>query len=320
MAGDTVKHYLDQTDIDDQVYGKVTEHFGTARAVTVDMMGKVASIDYKEHLNSLTQHDVYKTHIAPTMDAVHKTAQPYVKEYVNPALEKVYGATKHMNENMIPEVQGKMAMVNDHVNPNVLMSKAGRIIDPIYVAAGKASPKLARVFPSDTWDRILLLVVGVISFYYFLSTTYFLTRKGFWVTRKTTSFAITIFVVLPLWLIWKAVRLVLCLTTCGFCCGICSRRQATENGKNEKNGKNGKEDKKEQKKLTDEEINQLLQKSKSKGKLEEAVKVLVTRAKDGKPLTGKQFPENVVNRSLDVATLKKALAKHKEIDLKKVGL
>jgi len=64
-------------------------------------------------------------------------------------------------------------MVNDHVNPSVLVSKLARIIDPIYVAAGKVSPKLAKVLPSDTWDRILLFAVAVISFYYFLSTTYF---------------------------------------------------------------------------------------------------------------------------------------------------
>jgi len=50
--GDTVKHYLDQTDIDDQVYDAASKHLGNAREMTVDMMGKVTSIDYKEHLNT----------------------------------------------------------------------------------------------------------------------------------------------------------------------------------------------------------------------------------------------------------------------------
>jgi len=50
------------------------------------------------------------------------------------------------------------------------------------------------------------------------------------------------------------------------------------------------------------------------------VQVFVTHAKDAKALTGKAFPDNVKNKVLDVATLKKALAKHKEIDQKKVGL
>jgi len=285
------------------------------------MMGKVTSIDYQEHWNTLTQHDVYKTHVAPAMDAVHKTAQPYVKEYVNPALEKAHGAHKHVNENMLPELQRQTTMVYDQVNPSALKSKVSGIIDPVYVAAGRVSPKLAKVLPSDVWDRILLLVVAVISFYYFLLTTYFLTRKAFWVTKTTTSLALQVFIVLPLWLIWQVFRLALCLTTCGFCCGLCSRSKSSNNGSNDKKtNKNGNAKEAAPKKATDGEIDQLLQGSKKQGKLEGAVKVLVTHAKDGKALTGKAFPDNVKGKVLDIATLKKALAKHKEVDLKKVGL
>jgi hypothetical protein len=320
IAGDTVKHYLDQTDIDDKVYDAIAGHFGSAKAMSVDMMGKVASIDYQDHWKTLTQHDVYKTHVAPALDAVHKTAQPYVKEYVNPALEKAHGAQKHVNDNMLPELQRQTTMVYDQVNPSALTSKVSRIIDPVYVFAGRASPKLAKVLPSDVWDRILLLIIAVISFYYFLITTYFLTRKAFWVTKTTTSLAIQLCIVLPLWLLWQVFRIVLFFATCGFCCGLCSRKKNIPKNGAEKKHKNGNDKEAAPKKATAEEIDTLLQGSKKGGKLDSAVNVFVGFAKNGKPLTGKAFPENMKGKLLDVATLKKALSKYKEVDQKKLGL
>merc|ERR1712217_899322 len=98
-------------------------------------------------------------------------------------------------------------------------AKVDTLIDPLFVAAGKTAPRLVASIPSNPWDRVVFLIVAVISFYYFLLTSYFLVKKAWVMTRTTTSLLVQLCVVLPLWVLWRVVRLVLCLFTCGFCCG-----------------------------------------------------------------------------------------------------
>merc|ERR1712083_785098 len=105
-------------------------------------------------------------------------------DHVYPALEKAQGAVgpametanelkrhsfKFYKETDLSQFSSKLGL---------LSSKLGGLIDPIFVATSKLSPKFAKLLPSDTWDRVLFLVIAVITFYYYLINTYFVVKKA----------------------------------------------------------------------------------------------------------------------------------------------
>jgi hypothetical protein len=327
LVGNAVQQALDGTDLDEKAAG----HFETVRAASVDAMGKVSAIDLSAHVETIKSHDLYKTHVAPAMHVAAKKydehVRPAVDQHLSPVLEKAKNAATQTIDTAVPKLNAHKATVTSGFSqvPAFLASleaKLGDIIAPLFDMAAKASPSNASMLPSRPLDRFLLLLVLTVLSYYCFFWAMGLTAIALSVVYKSTSLGLKLGVVLPLNIILKILNFALCFMSCFYCCGLCRRKKAAEDAtpKKEKKGAEKKEQKKADapKKATAEEITQLLEASKKKGKLDDAVKLLCAREKELKPMEGKSFPENVRGKMLDKATLKKAFGNFKEIDMRKL--
>jgi hypothetical protein len=336
VAADVFQHALDQTDLDDKVATAASSGYGSARAFVVDFVGKAVEVDYSGHLSKLQSHDLYVKHVAPAVEAIKKQAEPHlekarIQEHVNLAHAKIrevvdpaVSTARAKAGEVLPAVQqlkdkmlAQASAVPEHFS--LLEDKVGKVIAPAFEFAAKASPEHAKSLPTATLDRVLYLVVlFVVSYYVFLFFAKFVLMTTLRISTKVTSVFLKLLVVLPLKIILRLVNLALWFSTCFYCCGLCRRKSKpieTQDAK-QKEQKAAKAGKKE--KATVEEVQQLLEASKKKGKLDDAVKLLCAKEKECKPLEGKAFPENVRGKIVDKEILKKAFGKFKEIDMKKL--
>jgi hypothetical protein len=297
-------------------------------------MGKVAAVDYNTHLNTLQSHDLYVKHIAPAVEQIQKQAEPHiakaqVREHANLATTKVreivgpaWNAFVEKAGDVVPALQKLKGQMSANANAvpeylSVVETKIGNVIAPLFDFLANASPVHAKSLPQTTWDRVLFLVVGILVFYYvslFLLKCLLVTMLR--LARMLTSFVLKVAIILPLRITLRLVGLTIWFSTCFYCCGLCRRKSKPVEEKEGGKANAGKTAKKE--KATVEEVQQLLEASKKKGKIDDAVKLLCTKEKECKPLEEKSFPENVRGKFVDKDILKKAFGKYKEIDMKKL--
>lgn len=342
IAGGMVRHLLDQTEHDDIVYDTVSAHAIAGWALTKDVAGKIAAVDYKKHAESVTQHPIYVQHVAPAVGKASEMVQPHVDKYVSPAMAKARDfagpaldaakgasvtASAHVSENVMPALRHVSNRAASELPKHWETAQGGlaRSLDPIFEVAGKASPEHAKALPSHVWDRALVLLLVLFFAYYLSKHSLFLLKLSLRITWGAVKLVLKIFLK---WAFLKLLSYFIWFATGFYCCGICRSRKSKKQIEPVKNGNakgneksNGKESNhKPAQKATAEEITHLLETSKKKDKLDPAVKLLVGMAGTGKAMTGKNFPDAFQGKLLEKDVLKKALGKFKEVDVKKYKL
>jgi len=270
-----------------------------------------------------TKHEIYITHIAPSINKATVAAQPYLDQHVYPALKaaRTYtdpalktaqdassNAYKRVEEEVLPVLTGHGNTVVDAMNGNVL--------HPIFDRTAKVAPNHAHILPKSKVDRVLFLVLFVVCVYYALILTGFTVR----ISMKTVKATWRWIIAPPMRLVMKIVNFWLWLTTGCYCCGLCrSKSSPKSKGGNVSPDAKGKA-KKDPESATADDLTKLLEASKGKGKLDAAVKLLVEKVTKNTLLEGKNFPDYVQGKKVQKDVLKKTLNKFKEVDQKKLGL
>lgn len=337
IAGDAVQQALDQTSLDEQA----ATHAAATKAMLTDALDYVRSLDVAGVRDQALKHELYVTKVAPLIASVSTQAQPYIDQYVSPALAsaaphieaaKTAAAPAHaaaldayasVTEKHLPALQeacGKAwGSLPGSEALSTLEAKVSSFLHPAFAFIAKISPKQARILPKNTIDRVLLIIISMVVMSYFYYVLKFSLKITLKVTWKTCLWAFWAVVALPFRLLRKVIGICLCLSTCGCCCGICRRKQAKSDEKG-KSKENGKAAAKKAGKATAEEVAALLTESKKKNKLETAAKLLSTVALKGQVMDGAKFPAEHHGKTIDKETFKKAAKQFKELDLKKLGL
>jgi len=339
IAGHVVQHFLDQTEVDEKIVGAVSGGVGAAQDLTSGAVDYISSVDYSAHMNNLAKHELYVSHVAPMMGKMTQGTQPYVDQYVNPAIETatsytnpaIQTARETYSSTMKPTVVLWWNKVLDHISIipeyiGVLESKVANLLTPLFDFVKKAAPKHENFLPKSTLDRIIYLLISVVMFYWCLRTARFALRVALKIVRTSTWITWKVAIVSPLSFALKVVNFNLWIMTGFYCCGLCRRRKpASEDSRKAKPVQKNGNEKLAQKaptsgdakkaaplqKATVDEITQLLELSKAKGKLDAAVKLLNGLATNGKPMEGKSYPNNVHGKQVDQETVNKALKKLK---------
>jgi len=328
ITGDVVQHLLQQTDVDDKVASVVSAQMEAARAFGSKVVDQISahpcSSDYTECLKTITSSPTYKTHLAAHVDTLTTAAQPHadsVKPHMDTALKTVktaYGSALEVAR----VVREKSGAALDHVStlagktPDHLDS----LLDPAFVALKKASPNHHHVLPKKPVDRLLLICIFLLFVYNF----WFVVRIGTKLFTLASKLAIKIGIKLPFKVATTTASWSFFFGTGFYVCGLCRKRKAADAKTNKKSSDKKSADadaksepKKGSKPATEKDLVQMLDKAKEKGKLNDGVQRLVDASKSGKPL---QAPEEMKGKDVKKDVLKKALAKYKEIDMKKLGL
>lgn len=324
ITSDVVQHLLQQTDVDDKIASVVSaqmEAAGAYRSKVVDQISAhPCSSDYNECIKTITSSPTYKTHLAAHIDALTTAAQPHVDAvmpHMHTALKTVKTAYSGALE-MAGVVREKSGAALDHVSnlagktPDHLDS----LLDPAFVALKKASPNHHQVLPKKPVDRLLLICIFLVFVYNF----WFVVRIGMKLFKLASKLAINAGIKLPFKVATTTASWSLFFGTGFYVCGLCRKRKAADAKTNKKSSGSAdakSEPKKPSKPATEKDLVQLLDKAKEKGKLSDGVTRLVDASKTGKPL---QAPEEMKGKEVKKDVLKKALAKYKEIDIKKLGL
>lgn len=338
IAGAVITHLLDRTTLDDQVVGAVHDTCGAAKNFTGGLVDKITAVDYNEHMKSLAKHEIYLSHVAPTMGKVADFAQPHVDKYVSPALEhaKVYTgpalesakvhyakASKTVEGEVLPALERTRSFAASEVPRLLSLAEAriGLFLAPLFDALALAAPQHGQVLPVSTLDRFLVLCVGVFLAYYSIRIGSFFLRYFLRIALRIMWITFKLVIAHPFSFVKMILGYAFWFGTGFYCCGICRPRRSAKaeatNGKPTNGKANGHS---AAPKATLAEVSTLLEASKKKGKLDAAAKLLAGAAGTGKALDGKQYPEDVRGKQLEKEVLKKALAQFKEVDAKKLGL
>jgi hypothetical protein len=319
LAGDVVRHLLEQTDVDDKVVSAVSTQMEAAGAfhskVVEQITAHPCSSDYNECIKSITSSPIYMTHLAAHVDTLIAAAQPHMKT-VQPHMDTALKTAKNAYGSaveMAGVVREKSGVASDHVSTlaGAMPDHVNSVLDPAFVALKKASPEHHHVLPKKPFDRLLLICICL----FFVYNFWFIVQICMKLFALATKLAIYIGIKLPFkvtmtWASWSFF-----FGTGFYVCGLCRKRKAAENNGKSADAKSA--PKKSSKPATEKELTQLLDKAKEKGKLNDGVARLVAAAKNGKPLTS---PEEMKGKEVQKDVLKKTLAKYKDVDTKKLGL
>jgi hypothetical protein len=309
IASDVVQHLLGKTDLDEKVVGVVSDQLEVARTMSSKVVDQVTahpcgSADYQKCVAHVTASPVYQAHVAPHVKTLTAAAEPHMDK-INPAIDsatKAYkSATEVVQTQVVPTLKQITAMAREGMSS--VLAKIHVLIDPVFVMFGAASPQHHQVMPQDPLDRVLLVCTLLYLVFHF----FFLVPLLFWL-------AVALGLKLPLKVTKKSLSWGFWFGTGFYVCGLCRKRKASNKSADAKA-----EPKKNtaSKPATLNELVEMLEKTKAKGKLTDGATRLADAAKNGKPLQG---PEEMKGKVVSKDVLKKALAKFKEVDMKKLGL
>lgn len=313
MAYAAAQKLLDATDVDEKVTTAVS-----------DAYSKATEANYTDYVNTARGHvkGHYDAHLAGHVDAVSKTLQPHLDQYVSPAIDKAnvhaapfmetakvhYGtAAKTWETQVLPTLQGHIAEAPKHLGK--AQAAANTLLDPIFGAFAKVAPTYRDLLPSHPVDRVLLLTI-------FAFVAFSVTVVSLRVARVAWSLFYGVFKLA--WVVfWGLTSRVLgwsfFLGTGFYFCGLCRRRSgAKAKGLQEKADKSSAKTK-----ATVKELVKMLETFKKDKKLTPAAKQLADLAKSGKAMT---TPKELSGKTATKEAVKEALSKFKEIDVKAMGL
>lgn len=250
-------------------------------------------------------------------------------QYVNPALDTakahitpayetaVDAASTHLPTLKKAGSQAWESVMDTPRHADVAKAHLEKVLDPVFLALGKASPAHRDALPKHPVDRLLMLLLAVVAALVLLKFSF----RSLKITLRLSRFAakvVRFFTKLPLWIAFKALAWSFWVATGFYVCGLCKRRKAAKvaekapaKAKEAKGGAQAKGP------ASVADLQRMLEASKQKGKLQDGVKSLSTSAKTGKPLS---VPKDMEGMHVTKDTLKKALGKFKEVDIKKLGL
>jgi len=222
-----VNHILDQTTVDDQV----SEAFKQGYSLAVEQVEAVQAVDYAGHIEQLRKHELYTLYVAPHVATVSEISEPYMKQYVTPAVDSVSKQYSELfpvvNDSVIKVVSQAMDTVNtvpDHVA--TARSAAGSYVSPVVEFVKKAAPQHAHIWPTDPADVLLLSLIVLIVNLVVLFLGYKIFRVGF----KVTKTVLTPPAKLTVW----GLSTYLYFATLFYCCGRCRRRSGDAGAKSAK--------------------------------------------------------------------------------------
>lgn len=324
LALDALNHLLEQTDLDERAY----EHASATRAMVTDALGTASSVQIGEVMEMARKTEVYTNNVAPVVHSLSLQAQPYIDQYATPMLghvEEIKAAASTAaataQQTYASMSAGAAQIVTDYVpTPKKVEQSLGSlqstatetvesVVAPIFNLAKKVSPKRRAILPKRTVDRLLLLVVCLVVLIFCLYALKLSMKIAFKTALFSLKKAFALAIKLPLKLALACTRWALHVLTCCSCCGLCGRKkQSTPVGKTDTPT------------ATLEDVSELLKRAKAKDKLESAVTRLSQMAEKGTVMDKKGFGEVGDGKRVDKSVLKKAAAKFKELDLKKLGL
>jgi len=222
-----VNHILDQTTVDDQVQ----EAFKKGYSLAVEQVEAVQGVDYAGHIEQLRKHELYTLYVAPHVATVSELSEPYMKQYVAPAVDTVSKQYSELfpvvNESVTKVVSQALDTVNtvpDHVAN--ARSTAGAYVSPAVEFVKKAAPQHAHIWPTDPADVLLLTLIFVAVNLVVLVVGWKLFRMGFKVTKTVLT--------PPAKLTFWGLSTYMYFATLFYCCGRCRRRSADAGAKTAK--------------------------------------------------------------------------------------
>jgi len=316
------EHLLEQTTIDEQVVAAVSN----AKVHASNIKSQISSVDYNEYMQSLKTHPTYLTHIAPHVSMVSALLAPHMETaqvHLDPlfqAAQTHYGTVAvAMERNVLPTLRAGSSQALGSVAEarqkfSHLDSKLGDLLEPVFKVTADVAPKQSSFLPKQPVDRLLLLVAIVVFAYIFAK----IALKMALVAGKISIFLLRLIVWIPLKLAYKFTGLFFFVVTGFYCFGLCRRKKTLV--EKTKGGETKNADKVETKKVAEAtlaEVASILEESKKEGSLHARAKKLAAVAKSGKPSNG---IKSIEGKEVSKETLKKALGKFKEVNVKELGL
>jgi len=211
QTSSALQQLLDQTDVDEQVMGRAN-----------DVVGRVTSLSYTDIVNTVTSHDLYKTHAAPHVAKVVELAQPHV----DPALKTAQTYFDQAKEACRPHYETAANLAGDLPKHATTMGEAvDKILAPVFVGFEKATGKVGLhiTLPASRVDKISVILLVA-----FLAWCVFTLTLG--LVLKTVKIACKLLGV-PLFITKKTVSLMFWFGTGFYCCGLCrSKAKKAPNG------------------------------------------------------------------------------------------
>jgi len=332
VLGNVLEEQLKKTELDDQVYEKLSQSYGSMSEFTQKVMSQVSEVDYRGHFDGLKLGEKYNTLVAPHVLTATTAVKPHWDQHVQPLMDKasvqlaphietVKGhASTHYDTvkghasthyetfetHVMPELKAHGGRAFAFVSSvaaavasgDVLLNKA---VSPVFDFLADVAPKQAKFLPNTPVDRVLLMVVVLIGLYILLRVGWTLTKVGLKTTRFGTrvTLVLTKFgLLLPTRVALRLLSWVLWFSTGFYCCGLCrSKKVAKASKKTEDN---------QVKKVSLEEVVALLTEAKKKKKLDEAVKQACKLCKNGKAFSS---PKDMEGKIVTSDVLKGALKK-----------
>lgn len=310
IVSDMATHVLSQTDIDEQVMGHYTTAQGLASSTYTDAMKQVPSYDFSmkqvtDAVNTALAHEA----VAPHYKTVRTALDPHMNQHVYPAMtaandqfQKTY-ATLHKEVspfmNVRQRVTAAYATADDAVNAAVLT--------PVFELLAKMTPRHSHSLPKHTADRCLFLVAAVFGLYVALTCLSVVLRVGF----KAAGLTLWLTVKVPIKATLMCLGVWFYFVTIFYCCGACRSKKAADSkngGDAKKNGAGS---------ASEKELTKLLGDAQKQKKVQEAAKTLANLVKNGKSMSS---PADMKGKTIQKDALMKAVAKYKDIDVKKLGL
>jgi len=314
------QHLLDQTTMDETVIAAASGPAAKAKDYTVSTLyttsASIRNIDYAAHYKSFVA-----PHVGAAGDVLYTNLRPHLES--TGALDAATSAYSTVKDTVAPHLLKVGGMAYEHTAhafaaaPSLLSrgrAALEQLLEGIFKLFARVSPDQAEALPKDFYDRIFLLVLCVVV----LLNLYVFTKWAWWLTKLVLRFKKFI---MKMFLkpIFKLIRFTLgcvcCMGTCCYCCGLCRKKGSKANGGKapaaaaKTNGVH--------KKASAAQVTMLLQKSKDKGKLNDGVKTLVKTVKNEEQL---KAPPDMKGMMVTKETLKEALKKFKEVDVKTLGL
>jgi len=312
---------LQQTDLDDKVVSAVSAQVEAAGALHSELRAQIAahpcSSDYNECIKTVTSSPLYMTHLAAHVDALIAATQPHV-ESLKPHIDTAFKSAKTAYGSaveMAGVVAEKSSAASDRVSTlaGAMPDQVNSALDPAFAALQQASPQHHHVLPKKSIDRVLLICLVI----FFVYNFWFIVRLGIKVFVLGMKLGFGISIKLPFKIAKMTASWSFFFCTGFYVCGLCRKRKTAEKKTGKQSADAKSSPKKSSKPATEKDLIQLLEKAKEKNKFNDGVSRLVEKAKSGKPL---QEPEEMKGKEIKKDVLKKALAKYKEVDMKKLGL
>jgi len=332
-----VHELLDKISVDEKFVHAAAVVVRKAGDLTAGIWEKASNVNYASYMQAIKTNEIYLTRIAPHIDAAAKKAEPFMNQYVGPAVEHAgkacAAAAKTIEKDVLPVLKQKSVQAAGMIYeaPNYLgaaQSWLDQLTAPMFDAFARVAPEYASAMPEHPVDRVIFLFVSLFFGYHLFVLMLRLGRIVVFLARlcfKIFWAIVRFFVLLPLRVALKMCGIFLWFGTCFCCCGLCRRKRNVEKLKVEATRQTDESNAKMEAKqsgatpkasgtlATVDEVVKLLELGKKDKKLESAAKQLASLVRSGKALSS---PKSMAGKTVTKDVFTKAVGKFKELNIK----